>query len=92
MEKFQAPHEKLTEPEVKSEIENLLSNHLKFKNRWNASDWEEYEFDKFMQNQEEMIFKLRSHFSPELTTIMRVTLKELSQMMSQSYDANATDN
>jgi hypothetical protein len=80
---YQAPHEKLTEEEVKREVENLLSNHLKFKNRWNASDWEEHEFDKFIKDQENMIFKLRRHFFPEKTMIMQVSVKELSNMMGE---------
>jgi len=78
----QAPHEKLTDEEIKKEIEKLLSNHLKLKQRWNASDWEVHEFDEFMKIQEQMIFKLRRHFSPEFTSIMKVSLKELSEMMS----------
>ena len=77
-----APHEKLTDAEVKQVIENLLSNHLKLKNRWDASDWEVHEFDKFIKNQEGMIFKLRRHFSPELTKILKVSVKELSELMA----------
>ena len=81
MKSYQAPHEKLTEEEIKEQIESILSNHLKFKDRWEASDWEEYEFHKFMENQESMIFKLRRHFSPEKTTIMQISLAELTKMM-----------
>ncbi len=77
-----APHEKLTNLEIKEVIENLLRNHFKLKKRWEASDWEVHEFDEFMKNQGDMIFKLRKHFSPEFTKIMKVTLKELSEMMA----------
>lgn len=76
-----APHEKLTDIEIKEVIENLLRNHLKLKNRWDASDWEVHEFDEFIKNQEGMIFKLRRHFSPELTKILKVSVKELSEMI-----------
>lgn len=86
MEKLPAPHEKLTEDEIKKEIEKLLLNHLKFESRWEASDWEIHEFDDFMKIQQEIIFKLRRHFSPELTTIMRLTLGELTEMMGKAYD------
>ena len=87
METHPAPHEKLTEEEIKKEIDKLLSNHLKLKNRWEASDWEVHEFDLFIKNQEESIFKLRRHFSPELTTIMKVSIAELSDMMGKAYDS-----
>lgn len=86
MKTKQAPHKKLTEEEVKSEVESLLSNHLKFKNRWEASDWEEHEFDKFMMNQQDMIFNLRRHFSPETVSIMHIPLGELSDMLSNVWD------
>lgn len=85
MEKQQAPHEKLTDEEVKEEIENLLKSHLKLKGRWDASDWEVHEFDEFMKEQDHIIFKLRRHFSPELTTIIKLTLGELTEMMSNTY-------
>lgn len=90
MKKFQAPHEKITEQEIKEEIEKLLSNHLKFRNRWNISDlgiyepdFDIHEFDEFMKNQESSIFKLRRHFCPEKTTIMQITLGELSNILGE---------
>lgn len=86
MEKYQAPHEKLNEEEIKLEIEKLLSNHFKFRNRRESSDWEINDFDQFMKNQEESIFKLRHHFSPEKTSIMKITLGELTNMMKEYYE------
>lgn len=81
MHKFQAPHEKLTEEEIKLEISKLLSNHLRFKSKWDDYDWEIHDF---LKNQEESIFKLRRHFNPELTTIMRISIAELSDMLGKS--------
>jgi hypothetical protein len=44
MKKFQAPHEKLTEEEIKEQVESLLSSILKFKDKWKSYDWEIDEF------------------------------------------------
>lgn len=86
MKTYQAPHEKLTEEEIKEQVESLLNNHLKLKNRWQGSNWEEHEFDIFMENQEIMIFKLRRHFFPEKTKIMQVSIAELAEMMECPKD------
>ncbi len=83
MEKLPAPHEKLTEEEIKSEIEDLLSNHLKMRKKWNGYN---DDLGEIFDSNEEIIFRLRRHFSPELTTIMRITLGELTDMMKESTD------
>jgi predicted RNase H-like nuclease (RuvC/YqgF family) len=77
MEKYQAPHEKLSEEEIKKEIDFLLNSILMFKKKWTNFDWQ---IDEFIEKQEESIFKLRRHFSPEKTTIMKLSVKELSEL------------
>ena len=87
MEKFQAPHEKLTEEEVKSEIDKLLTNNLNFKERCKSSNFNDNECFDFIEKQQSSIFKLRRNFSPELTTIIRVSINEMADMMKRVDDA-----
>lgn len=81
MKTEQAPHEKLIDEEIKSEIEKLLSNHLNMKKKWNQY---ETDFQELFDKNEEIIFKLRRHFSPETVSIMTVSISELADMMGKS--------
>jgi hypothetical protein len=83
MEIHPAHHEKITDDEIKAAIEVLLKNTLHMKKKWGSHDKSLYEFFK---TSEFFIFKLRRHFSPELTSICKMTLGELSEMMSNTYD------
>jgi hypothetical protein len=85
MEKLPAPHEKLTDKEIKDTIEVLLRNNLFMKNKKSEFNYDNLLCD-FLDTQENIIFKLRSHFSPELTTILRITLGELTDMMKEKTD------
>lgn len=81
MRKVVAPHEKLTDDEIKSEIENLLKNILILR---------EYLVDNEVINEvynssEDSIFKLRRHFSPEKNFILKVSISELSDLMGNGY-------
>ena len=59
MKKYQAPHEILTDEQIKENIETLLIKLSCFEKRWNASDWEVWEFQEFIKGLEETLFKLR---------------------------------
>lgn len=78
MKSYQAPHEKLTEEEIKEQVESLLSSILKFKDKWKSYDWQ---IDEFIEKQEAMIFKLRAHFFPEKTSIMELSMDEITKML-----------
>lgn len=86
METFQASHEKMTEDQIKDALSDMLKNHLYFKQRWYDSDWEEHEFDIFMEKQQKIIFKLRRHFYPKGYLTVRLSVKELADMMEYPKD------
>ena len=86
MKKYQAPHEKLTEDEIKSELEIILSKILKMINHFFYED--DSEFKKFINETQESIFKLRRHFCPEKTIIMEVTSSELADLMTEKENKN----
>lgn len=79
MEKIEARHEKLTDEEIKIEIEKILYCIHKIVHIPISRE----NLDEHARQVEESIFKLRRHFSPEKTSIIQVTSRELSELMRQ---------
>lgn len=76
METKQAPHEKLTDEEIKELVSDLTVEVYEIKQH----------FLEQLEVIESYVYKLKKHFCPEKFQIMSVSIKEMSDMMEYSYD------
>ncbi len=76
MKTFQAPHEKLTEDQIKEIFTMIEKNHYMMKKC----------FEAYVEVYEKYNLKLRRHFFPEGHKIMQVSVKELAEMMEYPTD------
>jgi hypothetical protein len=76
MKTYQAPHEKLTEDQIKEIFTMIEKNHYMMKKC----------FEAYVETYEKYNLIIRKHFYPEQHKIMQVSVAELAKMMEYPED------